>query len=390
MQGDRYVVRKGDNLCRIAHATLGRAGEWPRIWKYNNRPEVVRITGRAIPDPDLIYVGQLILIPRFVAEPRARPSVTDQAIDHLPVALELGSSESPSTRQSPRGRSVPEATGNETLAARLQRLRVPVAYKFELGALHWPVQNVGAATVRVSMSGHVLLVGKESYPANYVVSGGKLEGQLSSAANHAFGKLVSKNTYTYEPSQKRITMKSMLIAQSNTPNTPAAAVGVEVGSGSAMPKLKAEIKLPRLDGQIGIFKYVAVDVTVALEVTPNPQAHKSMDSARGRAVPVETPHPVAVPANVKSSASAGADAELLIGAGIIVTGSALALGTVIEDFLTWGLGIIDDAPTLSLGAATIATGVAVMRGMSTDGLPKSLSATNVSSTNQIVIKNGGR
>jgi hypothetical protein len=369
MQGDRYVVKKGDNLCRIAHATLGRAGAWPRIWKYNNRPEVVRITGRPIPDPDRIYVGQLILIPRFAAEPKARPSVTDQAFDHLPVAIELGSSESPKAADNARGRSLPKATNNDTLSGRLQRLRVPVAYKFELGALHWPVQNIGVATVSVAMTGDVLLTGKESYPANYVVSGGKLEGQLSSEANHAFGKLVNENTYSYEPSQKRITMKSMLITQSSTPNTPAAAVGVEVDSGSAMPRLKAEIKLPRLDGQIGIFKYVALDVTVALEITPNPRAHRSMDSARGRAVPLESPQPVAVAASVKSSASAAADAELLIGAGIVVTGGAIVFVTVIEDFLTWGLGLLNDAPTLSLGAATIATGLAVMRGMSTDGLP---------------------
>jgi len=115
-----------------------------------------------------------------------------------------------------------------------------------------------------------------------------------------------------------------------------------------------------------------------------------MDSARGRAVPVETLQPVAVSASVKSSASRGADAELLIGAGIVVTGGAIMFGTVIEDFLTWGLGLLDDAPTLSLGAATIATGLAVMRGMPTDGLPKTVSPTNVSSTNRLVIMNGGR
>lgn len=390
MQGDRYTVRRGDNLCRIAHATLGRAREWPRIWKYNNRPEVVRITGRSIPNPDVLYLGQLILIPRFAAEPVARPSTTQQSFDHLPTAIEFGSSDVPKAGENARLRVVSKSPSKETLSERLQRLRLPVAYKFELDPLQWPVQNIGVATVRVSMSGDVLLVGKESYPANMVVSGGKLEGQLSTEANHAFGKLVNENTFSYEPGEKRITMKSMLIAQSSTPNTPAAAVGIELDSGSAMPKMRAEIKLPRLDGQIGIFKYAATDVTVALEITPNPQAPKPGQSARDREVQVRVPQGVEVPASVTASASRGASAELLIGAGIVLTGGAIMFGTVIEDFLTWGVGILDDAPTLSIGAATIATGLAVMRGMSSDGLPKTISATNVSSTNRVVVKNGGR
>lgn len=65
MLDERYIVEKGDNLWRIAAKTLGGGNQWPRLWKFNNRREVVRITGRRIPNPDLIYVGQLLLIPRL-------------------------------------------------------------------------------------------------------------------------------------------------------------------------------------------------------------------------------------------------------------------------------------------------------------------------------------
>src|SRR4051794_14141015 len=63
MLGERYVVRKGDSLWRIAERKLGSGTQWTRIWKYNNRAEVSRATGRKIPNPDLIYIGQVILIP---------------------------------------------------------------------------------------------------------------------------------------------------------------------------------------------------------------------------------------------------------------------------------------------------------------------------------------
>lgn len=382
MQGDRYLVKKGDNLCRIAQSTLGSAREWPRIWKYNNRPAVVRITGRSVPNPDAIYVGQLLLIPRFAAQPVPRAASTEPAFDHLPAAIEPGSSEAALQsaqlrRQSPGPSSVTSSSG--VLSERLERLKIPVAYKFELGALPWPPQNIGTATVRISMSGDVLLVGKQSYPASYVVSNGKLEGQLATEANHAFGKLVSENSYVYEPAAKRITMKSMLISQSTTPNTPAAAVGVEMDSSSPLPKIRAEIKLPRLDGKIGVFKYVATDVTVALEVTPNPTGHDGLrDAQRIRVVD-------AVPATARASARSAASAELLIGAGIVLGGAALIFGTVVEDFFTWGVGILNDAPTLTLGAAAISAGISVMRSTPTDSLPKNLGPAVVTPSSKIVV-----
>jgi nucleoid-associated protein YgaU len=65
MLGDRYTVVHGDNLWKIAAKSLGGGKQWPRIWRYNNRPEVARVTGRGIPNPDLIYVGQRLLIPRL-------------------------------------------------------------------------------------------------------------------------------------------------------------------------------------------------------------------------------------------------------------------------------------------------------------------------------------
>jgi nucleoid-associated protein YgaU len=61
MLGDRYIVVQGDNLWRIAAKTLGGGKQWPRIWRYNNRRAVVRVTSRAVPNPDLIHVGQVLL-----------------------------------------------------------------------------------------------------------------------------------------------------------------------------------------------------------------------------------------------------------------------------------------------------------------------------------------
>jgi hypothetical protein len=273
---------------------------------------------------------------------------------------------------------------SETLSDQLSRLRVPLSFKYELGQLQWPVQNVGAATVRVSMSGDVLLVSKESYPATLVVGGGKLEAQLHSEANHTFGKLVSENSYTYDPKTKQVTLKSMLVTQSNTPNTPTAAAGVEVASGTGIPGLRAEIKLPKLEGAIGVFRYTALDVGFVIEVTPNPLT--------SRPVQVATPNLESaqqfrrdVPDGVRQSSRNAANVELLIGAGIVVGGAALILGTLAEDFFTGGLGIINDGATLSMGAAAITAGLAMLRNTPSAQLPRTLAASKINATVRITV-----
>src|SRR5258708_34243773 len=68
--GQRYVVVKGDNLWNIAKHHLGGGSQWPRIWRYNNRRDVKEITGRGIRNPDLIYIGQVLLIPYIPGTPK--------------------------------------------------------------------------------------------------------------------------------------------------------------------------------------------------------------------------------------------------------------------------------------------------------------------------------
>ena len=42
---------------------MGDPLKWPRIYEYNNQPGTIQVTGSKIVDPDLIIVGQSILMP---------------------------------------------------------------------------------------------------------------------------------------------------------------------------------------------------------------------------------------------------------------------------------------------------------------------------------------
>lgn len=52
---DKYIVQPGDTLWSIARRFIGCGARWPMIYSCNRR---------CIKDPDLIYPGQTIVVPR--------------------------------------------------------------------------------------------------------------------------------------------------------------------------------------------------------------------------------------------------------------------------------------------------------------------------------------
>ncbi|MFZ1987281.1 MAG: LysM peptidoglycan-binding domain-containing protein, partial [Desulfatitalea sp.] len=62
-----HVIRRGDSLYGLAGRYLGNFNRWPDIYAFHN--EQVKLRGSAhkeviaIKDPNVIYVGQVLVIP---------------------------------------------------------------------------------------------------------------------------------------------------------------------------------------------------------------------------------------------------------------------------------------------------------------------------------------
>jgi len=349
MLGDRYIVERGDSLWKIAAKTLGGGKQWPRIWRYNDRPAVVRVTGRSIPNPDLIYVGQLLLIPRLPAERMASGDPNDaSSMSHLDTAAPATNVD-PATHNSKfTSDRVDPLPHRQKLSDRLQRVRSPLSFKYRLD-LRWPAQNVGTATLEVRMTGDLVLMTQRLYPATYGTNRGEIEHQVQREANHAFGKLISDNRFIFDPGQKRLTYRSMLVSQSTTPNLPATAIGVEMSSNSPIPKLRAEIRIPKLEGAVGAFRYIALDNKLVVEITPKPQPPaKQTRQLSDRRDPVESP--------VLERQWA-----TILGAGLVVAAGVLVFGAVVDEWIPI-LGQADDIPAYLAASAMVARGLAMMGG----------------------------
>jgi hypothetical protein len=354
MLGDRYVVVHGDNLWRIAAKTLGGGKQWPRIWRYNNRPGVVRITGRSIVNPDLIYVGQVLLIPRLPTERTASADEGDQSMSHLVTAAPATPVRTPAgdafVPKSAHTVSTPPRRG---LSEHLQHMQSPLSFKYRLD-MRWPAQDVGTAVLEIRMTGDFVLMTKKAYPATFATNRGEIEHQMTSTANHAFGKLVSDNRFIFDPTQKRLTYRSMLVSQSTTPNAAATAVGVEMSSNAPVPKLRAEIRIPKLEGSIDSFHYIALDNKLVVEITPKPQPPGPLGSPR-------------VVSNSERAPTAASQWARILGAGLVVTAGVLIIGALVDEWIPI-LGQADDVPAFTAAGAMMARGL-VMMGATHANLP---------------------
>lgn len=63
MPDTKYIVKENDTLWDISQKLLGDSNKWPSIYSHNNTPEIVKLTGKAISNEDVIFVGQILYIP---------------------------------------------------------------------------------------------------------------------------------------------------------------------------------------------------------------------------------------------------------------------------------------------------------------------------------------
>jgi hypothetical protein len=270
--------------------------------------------------------------------------------------------------------------------------------KYKLDDLKFPPRDVGTAIVEVRMTGDVILMTKKEYPVTYVTSRGEVELQVTREMNHAFGKLIEDCRFIYDPAKKQVTLRSMLVSQSNVPGTISTAIGVEMNTSTLVPKLRAEIRLPKLEGSLEPFRYVALDVKVVVEITPKnqPPASPGAPLLSPRADQIFGPKPVTgpfvtpapAPAPVYVEPGSGTNWNKVIGVGLIAVAGLVVVGTLVEDFFTAGGGTVDDPASFALAGASLRQGMAMMAGAAVV-LPQAKIPANVRQRNTVTLGGGG-
>lgn len=313
MKTQRYIVRKGDCLWDLAERYLGSPWEWPRIYTYNNRESIIKLTGRGIKDPDLIYVGQVL---------------------YLPVA------KIPIQRKKPN-----KTTRPKSLKDQLNTTMMPftMAYKLDELPLMFYEDALVKATIR--LSGKVAIRLADKVPVIETTNRG-VETRLAMQAENALKELFYETKVGFDKNTNKISYQSLIVMHSGISKGPSTALGLAVSSDSPIPVLRGEIRYPKLKGRINRHYYTAVDFRVVIEIQPKvPPVAKGPEKKFKDPVFKEN-------IDLQPSHSDGMYGWKLAGAGVLFITASIA-----TDF-AFGLGILDDLVTIPASLAMIGRGVA--------------------------------
>jgi hypothetical protein len=337
----RHIVKTGESLWSIASATLGDGKQWPRLWRYNNRPAVIKVTKNGIPDPDTILPGQLLLIPLL---PHTR--VTGHQTGHLALPAQQMPTGLPSG--APTGQPLRELSSRSSGPSPWSLLdkQSPISIKYRLDDLTFPPIIQPGVIMEIRMTGDILLMSKKAYPAVYVTQRREIEAQVVTQGNDAFKSLVNDTRLIYDLKTNTLAFRSMLVTRSTIPNVPTSAVGIQIDSKSPLPKLRFEFRFPKIEGSLPLFNYTAVDIKIVVELTPTP-------------MPQQPTTPTAEPMRAPQSST---NWDKVFGTGLLVTAGVLVVGTLVEDFFTAGAGAVDDPVSFATAGASVTRGLQLIRG----------------------------
>jgi len=249
--GVEYRVKEGDTLWDIAAERLGAPLEWPRIFAFNNMPEINALGVRKIDNPDLIFAGEVIRLPILSGMPREN----------------IGGSKVPP----PGAARAPQLSAGrpQSLRDALAKTDIPfaVAYNIEQTLVFQQPTH----TVRIKLSGKLTVRLGKKVPVTYVVNKG-LSVRLKSETDAVYAKLISQTSYGFDLATKKISFSNMMITKADNIYVPKTAIGLAVNSTSPMPVLKGEIIYPTLEGSIGIDSYLVTDFKIIIEIEMRPPA----------------------------------------------------------------------------------------------------------------------
>ncbi|MBI9092496.1 MAG: LysM peptidoglycan-binding domain-containing protein [Desulfobacterium sp.] len=246
--GISYKIKQGDTLWNLAATHLGSPTEWPRLYEFNNRNEVVRAGARRIIDPDLIYAGSTLRLP--ILQSPGTP------VASMPLPPAGHSQNLPSANVPHPGR----------LRDKLPSISMPYASAYELKN-NLMLFDFGTYIARVKMVGRVVVTLGNALPLT-LVANGNFEATAKSRSDNTFTSLMSETQVGYDPATGHIKFSNkMITCASNIPG-PSYAVGIETSTASGMPVLKTEILYPELKGRIGQDSYTVMALKIEIEIEP--------------------------------------------------------------------------------------------------------------------------
>jgi LysM repeat protein len=309
-----YTIRRGDSLSALAGRYLGNPNKWRDIFDFHNEQVKLRGPGNkalfAIKKPDLIYVGQVVVIPgrgeRLKGKPAPVAAVGNPAKPAAPVDLKttyyIGPPKNPSPTLTPTPTPTPTPTATPAPNPPAGRgggaFAVPLDLKSEntaFQAIRYKPVVTPDFTMISELSGEITLenLSPDRHRSNWELATtddqNELSYKLRQSHDKAFMELTSGMGMAFDP----VTRKAILRPS----------IAAKAGAGPYEVELKADgpnhfsstLKLETLQGEWAQqgrnFKFTA-SVVIKVDVTMHP-------TPKGK--PEDIGDPVGVDSKLKST-----------------------------------------------------------------------------------------
>jgi hypothetical protein len=322
VQGNRYIVKPNDSLWSIAQSQLGAGVLWPRIFVYNTRPEVTAVTHTRLKSPNLLQIGQTLLIPLpDRINPRGTPGTHPAQITR--PAPTANTAKAGTTQAAPKpAASVPgvQASSDSTRVNSFP-------FKYTLDQLPPIKLESGAAEIEIKFAGSVTIWADEQIPIlTYTNKGAEIAAKQET--DGALAKLLSDTQVSWDSKSNKVEFEDMLTINAKGAPPSLNSIGVAMSSEDGMPVIRAKFKSPELKGKYLKFLYVSPELTITIDIKLKPDDPKITRQAQ----------PVSEPAWYAGSV------HFVAKYGLYIAGGALATAVVVSNFVTLGADTPVDIP----------------------------------------------
>ncbi len=314
-----HIVKAGDTLWDLSQQYLQDPKRWPEIWNYNNdafvrlpaankmRPSV------AIKNPHVIFVGQKLLLPSNIMK----------KVNQVPLSPVQGKSKAVKNVKS-----------------------IPI--KYSIDSKEYVQALPGGLVAKVKISAELTLQSLKTIPF-VELQNNELNIKASIKRENEFGanKLLSDFTIGLNPKTKQISFESQMTLNSGESYQQIWSTKVTFDPITGQPIYTATIKFPEIKGRLGNQAYLASQYQIDIEI--------SKDEVRERQI---NAMPATVPVVLKASNN---DWVYAVATALVVGAVVIVVATIVEDIITLGFGVADDAISFALAAGMLGRAWTMLR-----------------------------
>ena len=326
-----YTVIPKDCLWDLSQRFYHKATLWPLLFAYNNRPDVVRRTGTVILDPDLILIGQKLMIPDVSALQGNAEQIKRKIGQQREDFQRKGPAQQTQMRRL-RQSQPPSGGGSEPMGRGPAKPLAKPAFVVDLGESKIPPIKGPRFSANLKLSGQLLVQSTQSVVGGLSVENlNRVKFRAKNEAETIAGKLVQDIKINFDSRNRKLNLSCGLTTQTNMPNAPE--VNLVAGVNTAgQPTLTGCVTYKMVKGTYQQMLLASEEVTFTLELSTDQRELTNPDE------------------EFDWSAALGIAGVVVLTAGAVV----IVVGTLAEDVVTLGAGIADDPASFAIAGGMLA------------------------------------